>query len=304
MAHAIWHIEPSFYKKYWADKLKSGALAAQEGVIDPMLDRMVGTAPGIPARPFFGGESGRPSAQPTRPSTPTGPRSVADIVRNVTPASLGFPTPSAAAPTAAPPTIPGLSQREQAIAAQVRASSMANGRSTGMNLATTPADPAFIKMMQAQPNPYEPSGPLTSVPSRVQSPAASTADEYLLKQTLPRVSYSGAGGSGPGGLPPSQRETGAHAQLSPPTGPKTKATPGLGRPPRPVGPFKKEIAEAASDTGPAATEQDKLRRMLKMMFLSDLIKGTEAPNPDYYSAVSVGPASRAFAPLPSMFRGR
>ena len=289
MAHAIWHIEPSFYKKWWADKIKSGALAAQEGVIDPMLDRVMGTAPGIPSRPFFGGESGGPSAQPTGPSTPTGPRSVADIVRNVTPA------------------MPGLSRREQAIAAQVRASSMANGRSTGMNLATTPADPAFIKMMQVQPNPYEPSGPLTSVPSRVQSPAASTADEYLLKQTLPRVSYSGAGGSGPGGLPPSQRETGAHTQLTPPTGPPTARpdagpTGGIGK--LPEGPFKKQIAEASADEGPAATEQDKLKRMLKMMFLSDLVKGTEAPNPDYYSAVSVGPASRAFAPLPSMFRGR
>ena len=316
MAHAIWHID---YGKYWKDKLMSGASAVQEGVVDPLLDRMMGS-PGIPPRPWggpspyqgrppsaqFAGESGGPSAQPTRPSDPTGPRSVADIVRNVTPASLGFPAPSAAAPTAAPPTIPGLSQREQAIAAQVRASNRGGPKSTGMNLATPPADPAFIKMMQGQPNPFEPSGPLTSVPSRVQSPAASTADEYLLKQTLPRVAYSGAGGSGPGGLPPSQRETGAHAQLMPPTGiptarPDAGPTGGIGK--LPSGPFKKEIAEAAVE-GEAITEEDKLKRMLKMMFLSDLVKGTEAPNPDYYSAVSVGPASRAFAPLPSMFRGR
>jgi hypothetical protein len=176
-----------------------------------------------------------------------------------------------------------------------------------MNLATPPADPAFIRMMQAQPNPFEPSGPLTSVPSRVASPAASTADEYLLKQTLPRVSYHGAGAMGPGGLPPSVRETGAHTQQRPPSRvptarPAAGPTGDIGKLPK--GPFKEQIAEAASDTGPAATEQEKLRRMLKMMFLSDLIQGTEAPSPDYYSAVSVGPASRAFAPLPSMFRGR
>ena len=303
MAHAIWHIEPSFYKKWWTDKIKSGALAAQEGLVDPMLDRVMGTAPGIPARPFFGGESGGPPAQPTRPSTPTGPRSVADIVRNVTPASLGFPAPSVAAPVAAPPTIPGLSEREQAIAAQVRASDMANGRSTGMNLATPPADPAFVRMMREPPNPFEPSGPLTSVPIRATAPAASTARGYLPIDTLPRVKHSAPAAMGPGGLPPSVRETGAHTQLSPPT--REKATPGLGRPPRPIGPFKEQIKEASKpDATPPVTEQDKLRRMLKMMFLSDLIKGTEAPNPDYYSAVSVGPASRAFAPLPSKFRGR
>jgi hypothetical protein len=183
-----------------------------------------------------------------------------------------------------------------------------------MNLATPPADPAFIKMMQGQPNPFEPSGPFTSIPSRVASPAASTADEYLLKQTLPRVSYSGAGAMGPGGLPPSVRETGAHALPLPQKdrlgyGPEKAAAHSRGERGRsavrpPSGPFKQQIAEVASDTGPAATEQEKLRRMLKMMFLSDLVKGTEAPNPDYYSAVSVGPASRAFAPLPSMFRGR
>lgn len=313
MAHAIWHIDPSFIGKYWKDKLMGGALATQEGLVDPMLDRVVGTAPGIPPRPFFGGEIGRPSAQPQRPSTPTGPRSVADIVRNYeTPASIGFTMPPSTQVTG-PPALPSamrpanLSPREQAIAAQVRATDTGNGRSTGMNLATPPADPAFIKMMQGQPNPFEPSGPFTSIPSRVTSPAASTAEGYLPKQTLPRVSYSGAGGSGPGGLPPSVRETGAHAQLMPPTGaptarPDAGPTGGIGK--LPSGPFKQQIEETAADTGPATTEQEKLRRMLKMMFLSDLIKGTEAPSPDYYSAVSVGPASRAFAPLPSMFRGR
>jgi len=321
MAHALWHIDPSYIGNYWKNKLMGGALAAQEGFVDPMLDRVVGTAPGIPPRPWFGGESGggRP-AQATRPSTPTGPRSVADIVRNFeTPASIGFTMPPSTQVTGpqAGSSVPGiglpatprairpanLSQREQAIAAQVRAADRGNRKATSMNLATPPADPAFIRMMQGQPNPYEPSGPLTSVPSRVASPAASTADEYLLKQTLPRVSYSGAGAMGPGGLPPSVRETGAHTQPRKPTGPK--ATPGLGRPPRPVGPFKEQIKEASKpETTPPVTEQDKLRRMLKMMFLSDLVRGTEAPSPDYYSAVSVGPASRAFAPLPSMFRGR
>ena len=313
MAHALWHIDPSYIGDYWKKKLMGGALAAQEGFVDPMLDRIVGTAPGIPVRPFFGGESGVPPAQPTRPSTPIGPRSVADIVRNFeTPASIGFTMPPSTPVTGPPPTPSAmrpanLSPREQAIAAQVRASGMADGRSTGMNLATPPADPAFVRMMQGQPNPFEPSGPFTSVPSRVASPAASTADEYLLKQTLPRVSYSGAGAMGPGGLPPSVRETGAHAQQPPPARvptarPAAGPTGDIGKLPK--GPFKEQIKEAAGDTGPAATEQEKLRRMLKMMFLSDLIQGTEAPNPDYYSAVSVGPASRAFAPLPSMFRGR
>ena len=315
MAHAIWHMD---YGKYWKDKLMSGASAVQEGVVDPLFDRAMGTAPGIPPRPWggpspyqgrppsaqFAGESGGPPAQAARP------RSVADIVRNVTPASLGFPAQSTAAPSAAPPAIPGLSQREQAIAAQTRASSMANGRSTGMNLATPPADPAFTRMMRTPPNPYEPSGPLTSVPRRVQSPAASTVDGYLEKPTLPRVSYSGAGGMGPGGLPPSQKTSGAHTSPLPQEarlgyGPEKAAALSRGERGRtPVGPFKKEIAEASAVEGEAITEDDKLKRMLKMMFLSDLVKGTEAPNPDYYSAISVGPASRAFAPLPSMFRGR
>ena len=314
MAHAIWHIDPSYIGRYWKDKLMGGALATQEGLIDPMLDRVVGTAPGIPVRPWFGGESGGGRlSQPQGPSTPIGPRSVADIVRNYeTPASIGFTMPPSTQVAGPPPTpramLPAnLSPREQAIATQVRAADTGNGRSTGMNLATPPADPAFVRMMQAQPNPFEPSGPLTSIPSRIQSPAASTADEYLLKQTLPRVSYHGEGAMGPGGLPPSVRETGAHTQQSPPSRvptarPAAGPTGDIGKLPK--GPFKEQIKEAAADTGPAATEQDKLRRMLKMMFLSDLIRGTEAPSPDYYSAVSVGPASRAFAPLPSMFRGR
>tara|TARA_R110002020_G_scaffold270524_1_gene485775 strand:- start:1114 stop:2016 length:903 start_codon:yes stop_codon:yes gene_type:complete len=296
MAHTLWHIEPSFYRDFWKDKLMSGASAVQEKVVDPLFDRVMGTAPGIPARPWGGitpyagrppevgfvGESGVPPGTPARPSTPTGPRSVADIVNNFkTPASLGLPAPSTAAPVAAPPTMPGLSEREQAIAAQVRASDMANGRSTGMNLATPPADPAFVGMMQGQPNPFEPSGSLTSIPIRATAPAASTARGYLPIDTLPRVKHSAPAAMGPGGLPADVRHTGAHTQYNPPTN-RQIATPGLGRPPRPIGPFKKEIAEAAADEGPAATEQDKLRRMLKMMFLSDLIKGTEAPSPDYF----------------------
>ena len=70
MAHALWHIEPSFIGKYWKDKLMGGAMAAQENVMNPLLDRVVGTAPGIPARPFFGGGyqsnapfAGEPSAR-------------------------------------------------------------------------------------------------------------------------------------------------------------------------------------------------------------------------------------------------
>jgi len=76
MAHAIWHIDPSYIGRYWKDKLMGGALAAQEGVVDPLLDRLVGTAPGIPPRPFFGGESGVPPAQPTIPGTPVGATAV------------------------------------------------------------------------------------------------------------------------------------------------------------------------------------------------------------------------------------
>ena len=308
MAHAIWHIEPSFYRDYWKDKIMGGAMAAQENVMNPLFDRMVGTAPGIPARPFFGGESGRPPAQPTSPSIPTGPRSVADIANNFkTPASLGFTMPPSvpvtAAPTVAPPMMPGLSPREQAIAAQVRASDMADGRSPGMNLATPPADPAFVKMMQ-RGRQLEPGGvntSRTSVPLRSVSPAASTAAGYLPIDTLPRVKHSAPAAMGPGGLPADVRHTGAHTQHLPPTdrmrGP-AGPTGDIGNLPK--GPLKEQMKEAATP----ATEDDKLRRMLKMMFLADLIKGTEAPSPDYYSAVSVGPASRAFAPLPSMFRGR
>ena len=312
MAHALWHIDPSYIGDYWKKKLMGGAMATQENVMNPLLDRVVGTAPGIPPRPWFGGEtSGGRAAQPTTPSTSRRPTSVADIVEyyktpgTLVPSLAGVANPPSAVTGIAPPSVGmnNLSEREQAIAAQVRAADTGNRKATSLNLATPPADPAFVRMMQGQPNPFEPSGPLTSVPSRVASPAASTADGYLLKQTLPRVSYSGERAMGPGGLPRDVRHTGAHTQYLPPT--KEKATPGLGRPPRPVGPFKEQIKEASQpETTPPVTEQDKLRRMLKMMFLSDLIKGTEAPNPDYYSAVSVGPASRAFAPLPSMFRGR
>ena len=256
MAHAIWHIEPSFYKKYWADKLKSGALAAQEGVIDPMLDRMVGTAPGIPARPFFGGESGGPPAQPTRPSTPTGPRSVADIVRNVTPASLGLkpgPEASLIGQGPIPQNTPGVGNKP---------------------IAWEWTEDAGLGQQRLTPQKVQPQVP-------VVAPARSVAaDPSQYPVAMP-------GGFGPEKAAALSRGERGRSAIRPPSGP-----------------FKKQIAEASADEGPAATEQDKLRRMLKLMFLSDLIKGTEAPNPDYYSAVSVGPASRAFAPLPSMFRGR
>ena len=87
--------------------IQRGALAVQEGVVDPMLDRVMGTAPGIPVRPFFGGESGGPPAQPQRPSTPVGPRSVADIVRNFeTPASIGFTMPPSTPVGASPAAVP------------------------------------------------------------------------------------------------------------------------------------------------------------------------------------------------------
>jgi hypothetical protein len=46
-------------------------------------------------------------------------------------------------------------------------------------------------------------------------------------------------------------------------------------------------------------EDDELGGMLKMMFMSDLIRGSAADTPSYPKAVSVGPASREFAPLPS-----
>jgi hypothetical protein len=47
-------------------------------------------------------------------------------------------------------------------------------------------------------------------------------------------------------------------------------------------------------------EDDELGGMLKMMFMSDLIRGSAADTPSYPRAVSVGPASRDFARLPSM----
>ena len=271
MAHAIWHIEPSFIGKYWKDKLMGGAMAAQENVMNPLLDRVVGTAPGIPARPWFGGESS--GGQPDRGFV------TKKQAREATQNEMGFLSSLLGSSQKATPTTPS------------------------MNLATTPADPAFVRMMQ-KGRQLEPGGvntSRTSVPLRSVSPAASTARGYLPINTLPRVKHSAPAALGPGGLPADVRHTGAHTQHRPPTG-RVRGPAGptgnIGKLPK--GPMKEQMKEAATP----ATEDDKLRRMLKMMFLSDLIKGTEAPNPDYYAAVSVGPASRAFSPLPSMFRGR
>ena len=280
MAHTIWHIEPSFIGKYWKDKLMGGAMAAQENVMNPLLDRVVGTAPGIPARPFFGG-----GYQPNAPFAGESPaRAVRRPVtrgqaREATQNEMGFLSSLLGSSQKATPTTPS------------------------MNLATTPADPAFVSMMQ-KGRQLEPGGvntSRTSVPLRSVSPAASTARGYLPIDTLPRVKHSAPAALGPGGLPADVRHTGAHTQHRPPTG-RVRGPAGptgnIGNIPK--GPMKEQMKEAATP----ATEDDKLRRMLKMMFLSDLIRGTEAPNPDYYAAVSVGPASRAFSPLPSMFRGR
>jgi len=306
MAHALWHIEPSFYGKYWKDKLMGGAMAAQENVMNPLLDRVVGTAPGIPPRPFFG-QGYQPNApfageQSARAASRPVTRGQA---REATQNEMGFLSSlfgrrQAATPTAPPASMNNLSSREQAIAAQVRAADTGNRKATRMNLATPPADPAFVSMMRGQPNPYEPSGPLTSVPIRATAPAASTARGYLPIDTLPRVKHSAPAAMGPGGLPADVRHTGAHTQYNPPTG-RVRGPAGptgdIGKIPK--GPLKEQMQEAATP----ATEDEKIKRMLKMMFLSDLIKGTDAPSPDYYSAISVGPSSRGFAPLPSMFRG-
>ena len=260
MAHAIWHIEPSFYKKWWADKMKSGALAAQEGVVDPMLDRVMGTAPGIPPRPWggtspnqgrppsagFAGESGVPPAQAARP------RSVEDIVRNITPASFGMkPGPEASLLNQGPipQNTPGVGNKP---------------------IAWEWTEDAGLGQQRLTPQRVQPPGPVAP-PTRS---VAADPSQYQVAR--------------PSGFGP--EKAAAHSRGE------------RGR--TPVGPFKKEIAEASAVEGEAITEDDKLKRMLKMMFLSDLVKGTEAPNPDYYSAISVGPASRAFAPLPSMFRGR
>ena len=262
MAHAIWHIEPSFYKNWWADKIKSGALAAQEGFVDPMLDRVVGTAPGIPVRPFFGGESGGPPAQPTRPSTPTGPRSESDIgaahrrLRDLPPTALGLkpgPEASLIGQGPIPQGTPGVGNKP---------------------IAWEWTEDAGLGQQRLTPQRVQPQVP-------VASPARSVAADPS------QYPVARPGGYGPEQAAALSRGERGRSPIRPPSGP-----------------FKQQIEETAADTGPAATEQEKLRRMLKMMFLSDLVKGTEAPNPDYYSAVSVGPASRAFAPLPSMFRGR
>ena len=155
MAHTIWHIEPSFIGKYWKDKLMGGAMAAQENVMNPLLDRVVGTAPGIPARPWFGGESS--GGQPARRPVTRGE------AREATQNEMGFLSSLLGSSQKATPTTPS------------------------MNLATPPADPAFVRMMQ-KGRQLEPGGvntSRTSVPLRSVSPAASTARGYLPINTLP-----------------------------------------------------------------------------------------------------------------------
>jgi hypothetical protein len=236
MAHAIWHIEPSYYKDWWKDRVRglgeaiqSGALSAQQNVIDPTLDRVMGTAPGIPARPFFGGETGVPPRQPTRPSIPIRPRSVADIVRNVTPASLGLTMPPSAAVTG-PRTVP--------IAAAP---------------ATTDTT-ALQDMLRKQ---------LININA---GRPAKASDAIVEAETV---------------TPPQPRRTAReeamHGRL---TEPSIMERPGV-----------KEFL--------GREEDDELSGMLKMMFISDLMKGSAADTPSYPRAVSVGPASRDFAPLPS-----
>jgi hypothetical protein len=249
------------YGKYWKDKLMGGALAAQEGVVDPMLDRVMGTAPGIPPRPWggtspnqgrppsvgFAGESGGPPAKATGKGPP--PRLFFGGGMGPSMGQLSPPNRSLVGQGPIPKGTPGVGDKP---------------------IAWEWTEDAGLGQQRLTPQKVQP-------PEPVAPPTRSVAAD------------------------PSQYQVARPSGF----GPEKAAALSRGERGRtPVGPFKKEIAEASAVEGEAITEDDKLKRMLKMMFLSDLVKGTEAPNPDYYSAVSVGPASRAFAPLPSMFRGR
>ena len=255
MAHAIWHIEPSYIGKYWKDKLMGGALAAQEGFVDPMLDRVVGTAPGIPVRPFFGGETGRPPAQPTRPSTPIGSRSVLDIesahrgLRNLSPASLGFTMPPSA-PVAGPPAVPATAVPTR-LPAAVEAQFQALKQRPQMATAVTPP---VARSLPAYPD----VGIAGHTPPRVQAEAV-TPERFRPQPQR------------------TAREEAMHGRLTPPS---IMERPGV----------KEFLGEE---------EDDELGGMLKMMFMSDLMRGTAADTPSYPRAISVGPASRDFASLPS-----
>lgn len=293
--HAWWHIEPTKTIKYWKDKaakfggaykeelkrrqqpgwkaqpsvqedinrfigaqakglggaIQRGALAAQEGVVDPLLDRLVGTAPGIPVRPFFGGETGVPPAQPQRPSTPVGPRSVADIVRNYeTPASIGFTMPPSTQVTG-PPAVPATAVPTR-LPAAVEAQFQALQRRPQMATAVTPP---VARSLPAYPD----VGIAGHTPPRVQAEAV-TPERFRPQPQR------------------TAREEAMHGRLTPPS---IMQRPGV-----------KEFL--------GKEEDDELGGMLKMMFMSDLIRGTAADTPSYPRAVSVGPASRDFAPLPSM----
>ena len=299
MAHTLWHIEPSFYKDWWKDKIgelggaykeeldrrmqpgwkpppsvqqdinrfiggqardlggaiQRGALAAQEGVVDPLLDRLVGTAPGIPPRPFFGGESGGPPAQPTRPSTSTWPSGESDIgaahrgLRNLSPAALGFTMPPSTPVGAPPAAVPSAAVAPAAV--------------------PTALPPAVEAQFQALQQ-----GPL---PSQVARSMEAYPEPGVAGITPPRVEAVMSERF----RPQPRRDAREEAMRGRLTGPSIVNRPGV----------KEFLGEE---------EDDELGGMLKMMFMSDLIRGSAADTPSYPRAVSVGPASRDFARLPSM----
>ena len=283
MAHAIWHIEPSFIGKYWKDKLMGGAMAAQENVMNPLLDRVVGTAPGIPARPWFGGESS--GGQPARrPVTSGEAREATKNEMGFLSSLLGRSKPTEGVSKGPPPRVffgGGMGPSVNQIAGPNR--SLVGQGPIPKGTPGVGDKPIGWKWVQD-------GGQLSLAPDPAGKPVAKPVPVAVNPSQFPggnqRLGY-GADRAASGSYGEAGRSHRGHQTLRR-AGQKTG------------GPLKGPIEEASTPT----TEDDKLRRMLKMMFLSDLIRGTEAPNPDYYSAVSVGPASRAFSPLPSMFRGR
>ena len=267
MAHALWHIEPSFIRDYWKDKVMGGAMAAQENVMNPLLDRVVGTAPGIPPRPFFGGETsgGRP-AQPTTP-TKRGPLTLYESVYG-----------SAKALGRRLSDKYGGSEAERSLLNQGPIPKGTPG--VGDKPIAWRWEPNEDGVLRLVPDPTR------KPPVRSQPPVPVSVNPSQFPGGNQRLGY-GAGRAASGSYGEAGRSHMGHQTVRR-AGQKT------------TGPLKGPIKEASTPE----PDDDKLARALKMMFLADLIRGTEAPNPDYYSAVSVGPASRAFAPLPSMFRGR
>ena len=297
MAHAIWHIEPSYYKDWWKDRvgnfadsykkeldirkqpgwrpqpsvqqdinkflidkarglggaIQSGALSVQENVIDPTLDRVMGTAPGIPARPFFRGETGVPPRQHTRPSIPAGSQSVADIVNNFkTPASLGFTMPPSA-PVPGPQTVPiSPATADKSLLDYIVPAAQAAGYPT-KTVPNTDTDTTAVQDWTREQ--------LINLNAGLPAKAS---DAVVEAATV----------TPPQGTP---REAAMHGRL---TEPSIMERPGV-----------KEFL--------GREEDDELGGMLKMMFISDLIRGSAADTPSYPRAVSVGPASRDFVPLPS-----